>query len=523
MKKSLAAKILLLSLAASMLLTSCGKTAGTSSGAAPSGSESGSQKAAEIVEINVMVYERGKEFKSGLSTTDNELTRWINSQIEPLGVHANYIPVPRSGADDKVNLMLAGNEAPDIVMTYDLQRVSTYGKQGGLVDLAPYVDRLDPEFLSKYGDLLGYTQFDGKQYALPRVFGIYGRSHQAYLRKDLVEGAGKTMPTNVEELVDVLYAIKDKYPDITPYAFSGEVTDTAYTNFLLSYTSRANERDNYIYEPSFTRVLKPGHKEGLEQLNRMVLDGIISADFAMDVDETKYLQSIANGSVAFVSDNGTDSLKAYGVAADPNYNMVVVDLWKNADGSLEVPSSEPVSNYVYVPKASEGKIDAIMTYLGWISNYDNALNVESGIIGVGSELNAEGVPVLKPADELLSLGINPSCNDMDMLMRGFDFGNATRLQNMMNECPGAPEEVLQQAIDIQYSHYFDPMYIPSALESDQYVPLLQKLIVEFVFKVISAPEGKFEEVYNKEYKILLDNHLQEVLDERAAWYDANKK
>ena len=38
-----------------------------------------------------------------------------------------------------------------------------------------------------------------------------------------------------------------------------------------------------------------------------------------------------------------------------------------------------------------------------------------------------------------------------------------------------------------------------------------------------APEGQFEEVYEKEYQILLDNHLQEVLDDRAAWYDANMK
>ena len=61
------------------------------------------------------------------------------------------------------------------------------------------------------------------------------------------------------------------------------------------------------------------------------------------------------------------------------------------------------------------------------------------------------------------------------------------------------------------------------METDEYAPLLQTLIVEFVFKVMCAPEGQFEEVYEKEYQILLDNHLQEVLDDRAAWYDANMK
>ena len=344
----------------------------------------------------------------------------------------------------------------------------------------------------------------------------------AYLRKDLVEGMNKEMPTNRDELIDVLYAMKEAYPDITPYAFSGKVTDAKYTNFLLTYTSRANERDNYIYEPSFTNILKPGHKEGLKQLNRFVLDGIIDPNFAVDVDETKYLQDIANGKVGFVSDNGTDAMKAYGVVNNENYEMVAVDLWKNVDGSYEVPSASPVSNYVYVPKASEDKIDAIMTYLGWISNYENALNVEMGIIGVGSEKNSSGVPVLKSEAELLELGLNPVCGDMNMLMRGFDFGEEASLAANKNAYPGAPEEVLRDYLKIQGTNFYDPVVITSSLETDQYVPLLQSLICEFVFKVMSAPEGQFDAVYEKEYQKLLDNHLQEVLDERAAWYDANK-
>lgn len=537
MKRTALTRTISLLSAIAILLAGCGNAGdGNSSGDRPSNEsntgtaevsntgtaeESSAETPKEIVEISVMVYERGKEFTQGNSTADNELTRWINSQLEPLGVRAVYVPIPRSGADDKVNLMLAGNEAPDIIMTYDLQRVSTYGKQGGLVDLAPYVDRLDPEFLERFGDALVYTQFDGKQYALPRVFETYRKTHMAYLRKDLVEGMNMEMPTNRDELIKVLYAMKEAYPDITPYAFKGEVTDSNYTNFLLTYTSRANERDNYIYEPTFTNILKPGHKEGLKQLNRFVLDGIIPSDFAVDVDATKYKQDIANGKVGFVSDNADDALKAYGVAKDPNYNMVAVDLWQNVDGSYEVPSATPVSNYVYVPKASEKKIDAIMTYLGWISNYDNALNVEMGIIGVGSEMNSDGVPMLKPQEELIALGLNPSCGDMDMLMRGFNFGFDAKLEAARTAMPNVPEEVMKEKIEIEERNYYDPMVIPSALDTDQYVPLLQKLIVEFVFKVMSAPEGQFEQVYEKEYQKLLDNHLQEVLDERAAWYDAN--
>lgn len=224
MKKTALTRSIALLTAFTLALTGCNsKTGGTSDSTAAGTTGNGTaaasskeeEKPKDIVEISVMVYERGKEFTAGNSTIDNEMIRYINSNLEPLGVHATYVPIPRSGADDKINLMLAGNEAPDIIMTYDLQRVSTYGKQGGLVDLAPYVERLDPEFVKRFSDALVYTQFDGKQYALPRVFESYGKSHMAYLRKDLVEGMNMEMPTDRDELIKVLYAMKEAYPDIT--------------------------------------------------------------------------------------------------------------------------------------------------------------------------------------------------------------------------------------------------------------------------------------------------------------------
>ena len=290
-----------LAMAAVLLLTGCSSktdqketTTAAATTSAAAGTEtttaqadtSAAAKPEKIVDINVMVYDRGDEYSAGNSLTDNELTRWINEQMEPQGVHVNFVPVPRSGADNQVNLMLAAGTAPDIIRTYDRQRVATYGSQGGLVDLTPYMDQLDPAYLSENQDAIGFTQFDGKQYALPGVYAYHGKGHDAYIRQDLIEKMGMKMPTTREELIEVLYAMKENYPDITPMGFSGKITDGMYTNFLLSYVSRANERDNYIYEPTFTTVLKPGHKEGLKQLNQFVLDGIISPDYAVDTDNT---------------------------------------------------------------------------------------------------------------------------------------------------------------------------------------------------------------------------------------------
>ena len=237
-------------------------------------SEKGAAK--DLTEITVMVYERGNEYPSGDSTVNNRLTRWINSNLEKDGVRVTFIPIVRSGADNTINSMLAANNAPDVIMTYDKERVATYGSQGGLIDLAPYVDRLDPDWLANAKTALLQTQFEGKQYALPRVFEIYGRSHNQYIRKDIVEAMGKKVPTTRAELIDVLYAAKKAYPNMIPYAFSGKITDGKYTNFILSYTSRGWRTTTS--EPTFTNI--PSRVvEGLRQPTARP-DGIIPRDFA---------------------------------------------------------------------------------------------------------------------------------------------------------------------------------------------------------------------------------------------------
>lgn len=528
MKKT--TKLVALLLATVMMLTGCGANevtpAATDNTAAQTqektdAAEPAATEPTEIVEINVMVYDRGAEFSAGNSLTDNEFTRWVNSKMEPQGVHVNYVPVPRSGADNEVNLMLAAGTAPDIIRTYDAQRVATYAMQGGLADLTDYIDRLDPEFLEKNQDAIECCQINGTQWAIPGVYTYHGKSNETYLRQDLVEGMGMEMPKTRDELIEVLYAMKKAYPDITPYGFSGKIQNVNYTTWLLSYTSRENERENYMYEPTFTIVLKPGHKDGLRQLNQFVLDGIIDPDFALDADGTLYKEAIANGTIGFVADNSADCIAAYATAEDSNYHMVEVDCIENLDGSYEVPSQGQFSHYVYVPKTAEDKLDAIMKYLTFLSNEENAIEVNNGVIGIGADLNDKGVPVGKTKDERVAAGTTPNPTDNGFLIVNFQYEYDDLVNNFLASRPGVPADVAEGKIASQYSNYFEAAAITSILPCDEYVPLLQTLIVEFVFKCMNAPEGKFDEVYEQEYQILLDNHLQDVLDDRGAWYDAN--
>ena len=145
-----------------------------------------------------------------------------------------------------------------------------------------------------------------------------------------------------------------------------------------------------------------------------------------------------------------------------------------------------------------------------------------GMEGYGYDL-VDGVYVERSRDKRIAAGTSSNPSDNCFLYSNFEYSRNMLLDKFKASNPNTPEDVAEGKIASQYSHYFDRCLIPAALETDEYVPLLQTLIVEFVFKVMCAPEGQFEEVYEKEYQILLDNHLQEVLDDRAAWYDANMK
>ena len=516
-------------LATAMVMTACGSTTTTQDSKEPEKtSEVATEKTSEavkeeepkeIVDITVMVYDRGREYTNGNTLLDNEFTRWINENLEPQGVHVTYVAVPRSGADDKVNLMLTGGTAPDVIRTYDLARVLGYAQDGGLCDLTDYMDMLSEDYLSQA--VLEVGQVDGRQYGLPGVYSYGQKSKEMFLRQDLVEGVGMEMPTNKEELIEVLYAIKDAYPDIIPFGFGGKNTNGNYENFIQSYTSRANERDNYIYEATFTRILKPGHKDGLRQLNQFVLDGIIDANFVLDTDNAKYDENIANGNYALVMDGSADCVDdAYETASDPNYHMVEVNCLENLDGSYEVYSSGVWDHMTYVPKTAEDRIEAVMTYLAFVSDEENSINIRLGLEGLGYEIT-DGKYVEYSRDVRLANGTSGDPSDNSLLWGNYSYKTKTFLEDYMASNPEVPQDAAESRIEHRYSEFYHCATPTEILDADQYSALLNELIVEFVFNCMCAPEGQFDAVYEAQYQVLLDNHLQDLLDERAAWYDAN--
>ncbi|OYO42399.1 hypothetical protein CG709_21140, partial [Lachnotalea glycerini] len=119
------------------MLTACGSNTDSGSTTATDNGTTASNDTdnGETQEINVMIWDRGSS-APGTSNEENEMTKWIQEQVlEACNVKVNFVAVPRSGSDDKLNVMMAGGNAPDIVFSYNQSIFSNFASNGGLADL----------------------------------------------------------------------------------------------------------------------------------------------------------------------------------------------------------------------------------------------------------------------------------------------------------------------------------------------------------------------------------------------------
>ena len=80
------------------------------------------------------------------------------------------VTVPRLQKVQKLNVLMAANQAPDIVFTYDTPTVEKYVQQGGVTELGGMMDQyggIQKQVLDSEDLIFGV--FGGKQYAIPAL------------------------------------------------------------------------------------------------------------------------------------------------------------------------------------------------------------------------------------------------------------------------------------------------------------------------------------------------------------------
>ncbi|MCF0133127.1 MAG: ABC transporter substrate-binding protein [Blautia sp.] len=197
---------------------------------------------------------------------------------EKIGATVKFLPISVADHATKVNLLAAGGEKVDLIMSGITGDPATLYGNGVLTDLTELIDEYAPSLKEEMGDLLNACTYNGGIYAIPGVK-YPGEKLNLLYNKDMAEEYGIEIPETLNgyEEWDAFFAqCKEKLPEgIYPFTLgdgSGSSTlnwDSAYdslgdTSYLaygvLAEVETGTELVNWYETEKYQTMLEKRHE-----------------------------------------------------------------------------------------------------------------------------------------------------------------------------------------------------------------------------------------------------------------------
>lgn len=276
----------------------------------------------------------------------NEFTKWYE---EKTGVKINWHYAPSENASEKVNIVLASGDYPDIFMDVDIlpEQQVLYGDQGVFVDLKPYIDEHAPNLKAEMANdpviEKRIMDSEGRIYAFPTLNENYNAMYNVklWMYKPWLDKFGLDVPQTTEEYYQALKTFvendangngkKDEIGLTWSSQKWGSDMEGFFMNSFVPYTSVQYDwlgiRTYTDLEEGkvFSAFTDPNWKEGVKYLNKLYEEGLM--------DEEGFTQN-------------PDQLKAKGVAEE----VIVASAVGGWQGSfLDTKTERGLNEYVCVP------------------------------------------------------------------------------------------------------------------------------------------------------------------------------
>lgn len=226
---------------------------------------------------------------------------------------------PTGDPSEKLNLMLGGNNYPDIV---DIDRstgiIDKYINAGALLPLDDLIDQYAPNIKKMYGDNLNKIRHsDGKLYYLSNWYGedtsdvVSGFLMRHDILKELAgDKADNGQPFTQEEFIDLLKAYKAKYPNGTPFTMRNDSSNEflGHLKGMFGMKGYYNDNGTLSYD-----VRDPRYLTMLKFANELYRDGLLEKEWVVN-KTTLWTQKLSSGNVFA-------SLGAYWDPGDANTSL----------------------------------------------------------------------------------------------------------------------------------------------------------------------------------------------------------
>lgn len=347
--KGLLSKKLLLILAlvtVMMIIAACSK-------------ETSSEEELEDAEIEIVVNNYGRNFPSGMDENTNPYLEYIE---ENTGIDVTVQVPPAEGYMERLNVLMASNDLPDLIYSPDATWFVNYVNQNALTPLTDIVEEHGKNLKKLIPDEAWQAvTVDGEVYAIPHILQEKG-SEIVYVRQDWLDELGLEQPTTLDEYVNVLKEFKEKKNN------SGFIMTDALgriSPILGAFGIQRNqwvERDGELVYSSTT----PEMKEALAFLAEMYQDGILDREFPSN-NLTVLGEKVANDRAGLFTAAWWDTRGPIltNQQNNPDAEWTSLEYPIGPDGHSGTVASAFVRGYNAVPVTSENAV-AVVKYLDFI-------------------------------------------------------------------------------------------------------------------------------------------------------------
>ncbi len=244
--------------------------------------------------------------------------------------------IPQAGEDiSRLNMLLASGDIPDLIFFNDRAQAVQYYQDGIIADIDSYMDQF-PALINRFTeDQWNALQFQDKTIGVPGlelVSGITGW----WIRGSWLENLDLEVPTNIEQLFDVMKAFTYDDPDQNgqndTYGFVGGIAqDGTISNSPVQGLGLSNIMWLFGVNPHKIEIengavvnhnTDPRMKEAVAFINRMVTEKVIDPDWVTISENPQKSDKLNRGKVGIaledwrMMDNNTKFLEVSGQEPD---------------------------------------------------------------------------------------------------------------------------------------------------------------------------------------------------------------
>lgn len=395
---------------------------------------------------------------------DNQFEKAIEEEI---GVDLDITWVPNSSYGDKVNITLAGDDLPQVMVIQGKDPGFVRNAEAGAFwDLTEYLDDYD-NLKTTFPQVQHSSSINGKVYGIFRSRDVMREA--VIIRKDWLANLGLELPTTTEELYEVAKAFTENDPDGNGAAdtygliipkWPGTIGTNSPWDAIETWYGAGNrwtERDGELV-PNFTT---DEWLEAVQFERQLVEDGVVNADYAT-FDSAKWNEPFLTGKGGIIIDvhSRAGQLMSLLKEQDPEGFQNYVDVTGNLegpDGELNALPTAGYSGFLAIPKAqvkTEEQLRGVLEVLNELNSEEAGPLLNNGIEGVTYELEGD-----------LAVGIDSATQvDKDTSAAYAQLGtNVTGFQGYLpKQASEYEQEMYDKRKEIEAADLESAVYDPSA-------------------------------------------------------------